>query len=200
MVLVCPLLWPYPHWPPSHWLAAATLASSTCVKCIKVTQTSGLSLCCSHFLECAPSDLWMINFFLTIQVSMSLPQLGHPRSPHIKCPLPWGAHSPYLIGCPTTWNLFSVYLYTVLETAMATYSSTLAWKMPWMEEPTRLQSVGSLRVRHNWAISLSLFSFMHWRRKWQPTPVFLPGESQGQGTLVDYCLWGRTELDTTEAT
>ena len=48
--------------------------------------------------------------------------------------------------------------------------------------------------------SLSLFTLMHWRRKWQPTPVFLPGESQGQGSLVGCCLWGRTELDTTEAT
>ena len=56
------------------------------------------------------------------------------------------------------------------------------WKIPWMEEPGRLQSMGSLRVRHNWASSLSLFTFMHWRRKWQPTPVFLPGESQGWGT------------------
>ena len=44
------------------------------------------------------------------------------------------------------------------------------------------------------------FTFMHWRRKWQPTPVFLPGESQGQGSLVGCCLWGRTELDTTEVT
>ena len=42
--------------------------------------------------------------------------------------------------------------------------------------------MGSRRVRHDWATSLSLFTFMHWRRKWQPTPVFLPGESQGQGT------------------
>ena len=41
---------------------------------------------------------------------------------------------------------------------------------------------------------------MHWRRKWQPTPVFLPGESQGQGSLVGCRLWGRTELDTTEVT
>ena len=40
------------------------------------------------------------------------------------------------------------------------------------------------RVRHDWATSLSLFTFMHWRRKWQPTPVFLPGESQGRGSLV----------------
>ena len=39
---------------------------------------------------------------------------------------------------------------------------------------------------------------MHWRRKWQPTPVFLPGESQGQASLVGCHLWGRTESDTTE--
>ena len=47
---------------------------------------------------------------------------------------------------------------------------------------------------------LSNFTFMYWRRKWQPTPVFLPGESQGWWSLVGCCLWGRTELDTTEAT
>ena len=59
---------------------------------------------------------------------------------------------------------------------------------------------GVARVGHNWATSLSLFTFMHWKRKWQPTPVFLPGESQGQGSLVGCCLWGHTESDTTEAT
>ena len=56
-----------------------------------------------------------------------------------------------------------------------------SWKIPWTEVPGRLQSMGSLRVRHDWATSLSLFTFMHRRRKWQPTPVFLPGESQGRG-------------------
>ena len=66
------------------------------------------------------------------------------------------------------------------EKAMASPSSSLAWKIPWTEEPGRLQSVGSLRVGHDWATSLSLFT-LHWRRKWQPTPVFLPGESQGRG-------------------
>ena len=64
---------------------------------------------------------------------------------------------------------------------MAPHSSALAWKIPWTEEPGGLQSMGSLRVRHDWATSLSLFTFMHWRRKWQPTAVFLPGESQGWG-------------------
>ena len=86
------------------------------------------------------------------------------------------------------------------EKAMAPHSSTLAWKIPWVEEPGRPQSMGSLRVRHDSATSLSLFTFMHWRRKWQPTSVFLPGESQGRGSLVGCCLWGCTELDTTEAT
>ena len=47
---------------------------------------------------------------------------------------------------------------------------------------------------------LSNFTFTHWRRKWQPTPVFLPGESQGWGSLVGCHLWGRTELDRTEVT
>ena len=45
------------------------------------------------------------------------------------------------------------------EKTMAPHSSTLAWKIPWMEEPGRLQSMGSLRVRHDWATSLSLFTF-----------------------------------------
>ena len=76
-----------------------------------------------------------------------------------------------------------------LEKAMAPDSSTLAWKIPWMEEPGRLQFMGSLRVGNHWATSLSLFTFMHWRRKWQPTPVFLPGESQGRGSLVG-CVYG----------
>ena len=68
-----------------------------------------------------------------------------------------------------------------VEKAMAPHSSTLTWKIPWTEEPGGLQSTGSLRVGHDWATSLSLFTFMHWRRKWQSTPMFLPGESQPGG-------------------
>ena len=74
-----------------------------------------------------------------------------------------------------------------------------AWKIPWMEEPGRLQSMGSLGVGCDWATSLSLFTFMHWRRKWQPTPVFLPGESQGRGSLVA-AVYGVTQSDTAEMT
>ena len=76
---------------------------------------------------------------------------------------------------------------------MAPHSSTLAWKIPWTEEPGGLQSMRSLRVGHDWATSLSLFTFMHWKRKWQPTPVFSPGESQGRGSVLGCHLWGRTE-------
>ena len=67
---------------------------------------------------------------------------------------------------------------------MAPHSSTLAWKIPWMEEPGGLQSMGSLRVGHDRETLLSLFTFLHWRRKWQPTPVFLPGEIPGTGEPV----------------
>ena len=72
--------------------------------------------------------------------------------------------------------------------------------IPRVEEPGRLQSMGLLGVRHNWVISLSLFTFIHWKRKWQPTPVFLPGESQGWRSLVGCHPWGCTESDMTEVT
>ena len=83
---------------------------------------------------------------------------------------------------------------------MATHSSTLAWKIPWMEEPGRLQSMGSLGVGHDGATSLSLFTFMHWRRQRHPAPVLLPRESQGRRSLVGCCALVGTESDTTEAT
>jgi len=81
---------------------------------------------------------------------------------------------------------------------MAPHSSTLAWKIPWTEEPGRLQSMGLLRVGHDWATSLSFFTFMHWRRKWQPTPVLLPGKSNGRRSLVGYSPRGCDESDMTK--
>ena len=96
--------------------------------------------------------------------------------------------------------IIKLYILIWLEKEMATHSSSLAWKIPWTEEPGGLQSMGSLRVGHDWATSLSLFTFTHWRRKWQPTPMFLPGESQGQGSLVGCHLQGHRESDTNEAT
>ena len=91
----------------------------------------------------------------------------------------------------TLTELCDFFFLSPSEKAMAPRSSALAWKSPWTEEPGGLQPMGSLRVGHDWATSLSLVTFMHWRRKWQPTAVFLPGESQGRG---------RTESDTTEVT
>ena len=100
-------------------------------------------------------------------------------------------------GRPMDIRMFFIlwHVHRLGEIWMALDSVTI----PRTEEPGGLQSMGSLRVGHNWATSLSLFTFMHWRRKWQSTPVFLPGESKGQGSLVGCCLWGRIESDTTEA-
>ena len=83
---------------------------------------------------------------------------------------------------------------------MATHSSTLAWKIPWLEEPGRLQSMGSRRGRHLLNDFTFTFHFHALEKEMQPTPVLLPRESQGLGSLVGCRLWGRTESDTTEAT
>ena len=141
--------------------------------------------------------LWIIAIIIN-RISKILPLRECHADPNngkeLNCPdsslICLGRVNIYLVSNSTMYR----------EKAMAPHSNTLAWKIPWVEEPGRLQSMGLLRVRHNWATSLSFFTFMHWRRKWQPTPMFLPGESQGRGSLVACCLWGRTELDTTEAT
>ena len=98
------------------------------------------------------------------------------------------------------FTLFFSFIALTKEKAMAAHSSTLVWRIPWMEERGRQQSMGSRGVRHDGVTSLSLFTFLHWTRKWQPTPVFLPGDSQGRGSLVGCRLGGCTESDTTEAT
>ena len=80
---------------------------------------------------------------------------------------------------------------------MAPHSSTLAWKIPWMEEPGGLQSMGSRSVGH----LLSNFTFtFHFHALEKEMATHLPGESQGRGSLVGCRLWGHTELDTTEVT
>ena len=106
-------------------------------------------------------------------------------SVYLRFPLSEGVRNLFPFSQP--WNKKE--LSGSMEKATAPHSSTLAWKVPWMEEPHRLRSRGSLGVGCDWAASLSLFTFMHWRKKWQPTPVFLPGESQGRGSLVGCRLW-----------
>ena len=85
-----------------------------------------------------------------------------------------------------------------LKKAMAPHSSTLAWKNP-MDRGAWQAAVHGV-TKSQTLLSDFTFTFVHWRRKWQPTPVFLPGESQGQGSLVGGRLWGCTESDMTEAT
>ena len=101
-----------------------------------------------------------------------------------------------------------------LETEMAIHSSTIAWKIPWTEEPGRLQPMGSQRVRHDWVTSLHWWlrwqriclqcrrpgfepwvRKIPWRMEWQLTPGFQPGGSDGQRS---YSPWGIKELDMTE--
>ena len=86
------------------------------------------------------------------------------------------------------------------EKAIAPHSSTLPGKFHGWRSLVGCSPWGCTESDTTEATSLSLFTFMHWRRKWQPTPVFLPGESWGWGSLVGCRLWGRTELDTTEVT
>ena len=111
----------------------------------------------------------------------------------------WRMNPWYWPGIPllTQNNSHTLFTTTTIFQVLSTHSSTRALKIPWTKEPGRLQSMGSWRVRHDWETSLLLFTFMHWRRKWQLTPVFLPGESQGRGSLVGCRLWGRTESDMT---
>ena len=78
-------------------------------------------------------------------------------------------------------------------TAMAPHSSTLAWKIPWMEEPGRLQSMGSRRVGHDWATSFSLFTFMHCIRKWWSEPQSAP--SLVFLTVWSYSIYGCKEYN-----
>ena len=100
------------------------------------------------------------------------------------------------------WNFpYSGYLGTLLGEGNGTplqYSSCLENPMDGGAWKAAVHGIAEGRTRLS--DFTTLFTFMHWRRKWQPTPVFLPGESQGWGILVGCHLWGQTELDTTEET
>ena len=156
---------------------------------------------------------WIVFIFKELPLSLLLSKilLGSYKPPHLLISI----HQMFIwislitvIASRTQWEMQRYWEWIrllqnwpkLVEKAMATHSSTLAWKIPWAEEPGGLRSMGSPRVPHDWATSLSLFTFMHWSRKWQPTPVFLPGESQGQRSLVGCRLWSRTESDTAEGT
>ena len=95
---------------------------------------------------------------------------------------------------------YSVFLYSLLTLRNCTRNHIIRKQQYFNENTSKVSSVSYFSVLVAIPTSLSLFTFMHWRRKWQPTPVFLPGESQGRGSLVGCHLWGLTESDTTEAT
>ena len=128
-------------------------------------------------------DWWFVSHMIIYMFQCHSLKSSYP------CPLPQSPKDcsihQCLFCCLTYRVIITIFLNSIYicisilysEKAMAPNSSTFAWKIPWMEEPGGLQSMGSWRVRHDWATSLSLFTFMHWRRKWQPTPVFLPWES-----------------------
>ena len=80
---------------------------------------------------------------------------------------------------------------------MAPHSRTLAWKIPWMEEPGGLQSMGSLKVRHDFTFT---FHFHALEKEMATHSSVLAWRIPGTGGLVGCRLWGRTESDTTEAT
>ena len=84
--------------------------------------------------------------------------------------------------------------------ALAIHSSTLAWKIPWMEDPVGYSPWGREESDTTEQLHFHFFTFIHWRRTWQPTPVFLLGEFQGWGNLVGCCLWDCTESDMTDVT
>ena len=174
-----------------------------------VDSRSKMGICCNILKIILPSNLsihWKSNIHVhmflgnlsdILQVLISQFSSVQSLSPAKLFATPWTAARQASLSITNSQNLLK--LMSIAEKAMAPHSSTLAWKIPWTEESGRLQSMGSLRVGHDWATSLSLFTFMHWKRKWQPTPVFLPGKSQGRGSLVGCHLWGRTESDTAEA-
>ena len=90
-----------------------------------------------------------------------------------------------------------------LEESIATHSSILAWRILQTDEPGRLESTGLRRVRQNWRDLACTIPFWVpilplWRRKCQPSPVFLPGKSHGRRSLVGYRPVGCKELDATE--
>ena len=83
---------------------------------------------------------------------------------------------------------------------MAPHSSTLAWKIPSMEEPGRLQSMGSLRVGHDLSNFTFTFHFHALEKEMATHSSVLAWRIPGTGELVGCCLWGHTESNTTEMT
>ena len=170
-----------------------TMPEGSIFKACRKRLLSPVRSVCGH---AALPHLWSL-LFITLILMCNVVLSSDSRRFHPHRPTP---HPQKACACPGLCGKFGESSADRGEKAMAPHSSTLAWKIPWTEEPSGLQSTGSLRIGQDWATSLSLFTFMHWRRKWQLIRVFLSGKSQGWGSLVGCHLWGRTESDTTEVT
>ena len=156
--------------------------------------SSGQSL--SHVQLWEPTDCSMPGF----PVHHQLPELTqthvHPVGDAIQPSHPLSSPSPPAFNLSQHQSLFK-WVSSSHQVAKILEFQLQHQYLQWIFRTDLLQNG---LVGYDWANSLSLFTFMHWRRKWQPIPVFLPGESQGRGSLVGCCLWGRTESDTTEVT
>ena len=184
------------------WKWKVKMKSLSCVWLFTIPWTCSLPGSSAHGIFQARALEWGAIAFSTMQET--LVQFLGPEDPLEKGKanhssilawrIPWTIQS---MGWQRVGHDWVTFTFTFSDTEVASMNDKLhwqlymglAWKIPWTEEPGGLQSIGSLRVGHNWATSLSLFTFMHWRRQWQPTPVFLPGKSQGRRSLVG-CLYG----------
>ena len=173
-----PLYWNGFCWSQSYVLHLMVIINFFWTRIFSYQLVSIQSMCCvcvCAVLSCF-SCVWLctIPWTVTRQAPLSLEFSRQEYWSGLPFPSPGDLLDPEIKTTSLMFSSLAGRFFTTSE-AMAPHSSTLAWKIPQMEEPGRLQSMGSLRVRHDWATSLSHFTFMHWRMKWQPTPVFLPG-------------------------
>ena len=159
------------------------MSSSNCcfLTCIQVPQEAGQVVWYTHLFQNFPQFIvshtvkgfgivnkteidFFWNFLALSMIQKMLAIWSLVPLPFLK-PAWWSGSLQFMYCWSMAWRILSITLLACAEKAMA-YSSTLAWKIPWMEQPGRLQSMGSLRVGHDWETSLSLFTFTHWRRKW----------------------------------
>ena len=187
-----------------YWKIQFTLPLSPCLFCnIPKRPSLVISALSSNWAQESSLRAWSLSHWTTREFpdlnfeadALSI-SLYFPR-PLALC-IPQG-NCFFWVSTRKHFTLWRSGLFFIHGSTMATHSSTLAWKIPWMEEPGRLQSMGSLS-RARLSDFTFTFHFHALEMEMATHPVFLLGESQGQRSLVRCRLWGCTESDTTEAT